>query len=71
MQQLSAEKTEKNEEKERHDKEYESWKEGKKVRLDKLEAEITRLKEENKKVWDTYHQRQDDYWKQKQFIDFV
>jgi hypothetical protein len=35
---LSAEKSEKNEEKERHDKEYEAWKENKKVRLDKLEA---------------------------------
>jgi hypothetical protein len=33
MQQLVAEKTEKTEEKERLDKEYEAWKEGKKARL--------------------------------------
>ena len=71
MQQITAEKNEKTEEKERHDKEYELWKEQKGVRLDKLEADIQKVKEENKKLWDDYHQKQDDYWKQKQLIDFI
>lgn len=41
------------------------------MRLDKLEAEIQKIKDENKKLWDDYHQKQDDYWKQKQLIDFI
>ena len=36
MKQVTAEKNVKSEEKEKHDKEYESWKEAKQVRLDKL-----------------------------------
>jgi hypothetical protein len=36
-----------------------------------LEADITKVREENKKIWDDYHQKQDDFWKQKQLIDFI
>jgi hypothetical protein len=36
-----------------------------------LEAEITKLKEENNKIWDDFQKKQDDYWKQKQLIDFI
>lgn len=39
--------------------------------MDKLEADIQKVKDENKKLWDDYHQKQDDYWKQKQLIDFI
>jgi hypothetical protein len=41
------------------------------VRLDKLEADIHKIKEDNKKIWEEYHQKQDDFWKQKQYIDFI
>ena len=71
MKELTAEKHEKNEEKQRHDKEYEAWKENKKVRLDKLEADIVKLREDNNKIWDEYHKSQDNFWKQKQLIDFI
>ena len=36
-----------------------------------MEAEITKLKEENNKIWDDFQKKQDDYWKQKQLIDFI
>ena len=39
--------------------------------MDKLEGEITKIKEENSKLWDQFHSKQDDYWKQKQLIDFL
>jgi hypothetical protein len=41
------------------------------VRLEKLEADIHKIKEDNKKIWEEYHQKQDDFWKQKQYIDFI
>lgn len=41
------------------------------MRLDKLEADIHKIKEDNKKIWEEYHQKQDDFWKQKQYIDFI
>ena len=39
--------------------------------MDKLEAEIQKIREDNKKIWEDYHQKQDEYWKQKQYIDFI
>lgn len=68
---MSNDKSERDEEKDRHDKEYENWKEGKQKRLDKLEAEITAIKEVNNKIWDEFHGKQDAYWEQKQLIDFI
>lgn len=68
---MAAEKNEKTEEKERHDKEYEAWKENKKKRLDKLEEEINKIRAENNKLWDEYHKKADDHWKQKHLIDFI
>ena len=68
---MSNDKSERSEEKERHDKEYEAWKEDKKKRLDSLEADIQKIKEANGKIWDEFHAQQDKYWEQKQLIDYI
>lgn len=68
---MTAEKSESNEEKKRHDNEYEAWKENKKKRLDKHEEEIVKIREENNKIWDEYHKKADEHWKQKHYIDFI
>jgi len=39
--------------------------------LDKLESEIVKIREENDKLWDQFHVKQDEYWKQKQLVDFL
>jgi hypothetical protein len=36
-----------------------------------LEADIVKIREDNKKIWEEYHKKQDDFWKQKQLIDFL
>jgi hypothetical protein len=36
-----------------------------------LEEEITRIRADRDKIWDDYNQKQEDYWKQKQLIDFI
>ena len=39
--------------------------------MDKLESDIVKIREENDKLWDQFHAKQDEYWKQKQLIDFI
>lgn len=68
---MTAEKSSREEEKEKHNQEYQAWKENKKKRLDKLESEIVKIREENDKLWDQFHVKQDEYWKQKQLVDFL
>jgi hypothetical protein len=41
------------------------------VRLDKLEEEISRIRADSNKIWDDYNQKQDEFWKQKQLVDFI
>lgn len=36
-----------------------------------MEAQIQKIKEDNEKIWEDFHKKQDDYWKQKQYIDFI
>lgn len=36
-----------------------------------MEEEIGRLRADSNKIWDDYNQKQDEFWKQKQLVDFI
>ena len=68
---IKNENAQKTETKEKNDKEYDSWKEGKKKRLDELSLKIKQLDELNKKIWIEYNEKNEAYWEQKHKVDFL
>ena len=67
---IKNENAQKTETKEKNDKEYDSWKEGKKKRLDELSLKIKQLDELNKKIWIEYNEKNEAYQEQKHKVDF-
>ena len=49
---IKNEKDQKSETKEKNDKEYDSWKEGKKKRAEEITLKIKEIDELNKKIWE-------------------
>ena len=68
---IKNENAQKTETKEKNDQEYDSWKEGKKKRLDELSLKIKQLDELNKKIWIEYNEKNEAYWEQKHKLDFL